>query len=83
MDFTSEPASGSVTATALMASPETMRGSQALICSGDPAFTRCGEAMSVWTSTVTAKPPKVERPSSSASSAVARASSPPPPYSSG
>jgi hypothetical protein len=38
--------------------------------------------MSVCTSTVIAKPLKVERPSSSASSAVARASIAPPPNSS-
>ncbi len=81
--FTSEPASGSVTATAVMASPEIIFGRNRLICSGVPAFTRCGDAMSVCTSTVMAKPPNVERPSSSASSAVALASSPAPPNSSG
>ena len=41
MDFTSDPASGSVTATAAMSSPEMMPGRYFLICPGDPAFTRC------------------------------------------
>ena len=50
---------------------------------GGTVSARWGEAISVWTSTVTEKPPKVERPSSSASTAVAIASIALPPYSSG
>ena len=48
-----------------------------------PKRTRCGLAMSVWTSTVMAKPPWVERPTSSASTTEARASRPDPPSASG
>src|SRR5262245_15237833 len=48
-----------------------------------PKRSRCGLAMSVWTSTVMAKPPCVERPTSSASTTEARASRPAPPSSSG
>src|SRR6187551_2618608 len=48
-----------------------------------PKRIRCGLAMSVCTSTVMAKPPWVERPTSSASTTDARASSPAPPSASG
>ena len=63
----SEPAPGSVTATAEIFSPEVIDGIQRAFCSGVPAFSRCGDAMSVCTRTVAEKPPKVERPTSSAS----------------
>jgi hypothetical protein len=43
----------------------------------------CTDAISAWTSAVTATPPKVERPSSSASTTEPKASSSLPPYCAG
>ena len=83
IERTSEPASGSVTATAVIFSPATMAGMYRSSCACEPAFMRCGEAMSVCTSTVTANPPNDERPSSSASSAVPSKFISAPPYFSG
>jgi hypothetical protein len=80
---TSEPASGSVTATAVISSPAITRGMYRESWSGVPKRARWGDAMSVCTRTVIANPPKVERPSSSASTTDARASSSVPPYSTG
>ncbi len=77
---TSDPAPGSVTATAAIFSPEVIDGIQRAFCSGVPAFSRCGEAMSVWTRTVAENPPKVERPASSASTTLDITFSPAPPY---
>ncbi len=57
MPFTSEPASGSVTATAVMTSPEMMRGIQRARCASVPPLKTWTEAMSVWTSAVMATPP--------------------------
>ena len=56
MPFTSEPASGSVTATAVIARPAMISGIQRAFCAGVPAFAMCTEAMSVCTSTVMATP---------------------------
>ena len=83
MPFTSEPASGSVTAMAQITLPATISGIQRSRCAWLPALKTCTEAMSVWTSAVMAKPEKVERPSSSASTTVASVSSSEPPYSAG
>ena len=74
IDATSEPASGSVTATAVISSPRWTAGSQRAFCSADPAFSRCGLAMSVWTSTVITKPPEVERDSASWNTTFVRTS---------
>jgi hypothetical protein len=57
MPATSEPASGSVTATAHTFSPRINGGRYRSSCCGVPKLARCGEAMSVCTVTVTAKPP--------------------------
>jgi hypothetical protein len=57
MPFTSEPASGSVTATAVMTSPAMMPGIHRARCSSVPPLNTCTEAMSVWTSAVIATPP--------------------------
>src|SRR5438128_1453524 len=67
MPFTSDPASGSVTAIAVMVRPAMMSGRYRALCSAEPKLAMCTEAISAWTSAVTATPPKVERPSSSAS----------------
>src|SRR3954447_22206694 len=75
MPATSEPAPGSVTPTAVMVLPARMPGRYFSSWRLVPKRTRCGLAMSVWTSTVMAKPPCVERPTSSASTTEARASS--------
>ncbi len=56
MPFTSEPASGSVTATAVMTSPETMPGIHFAFWASVPALNTWTEAMSVWTSAVMATP---------------------------
>ena len=81
--FTSEPASGSVTATAVMARPATISGIQRAFCAGEPPFAMCTEAMSVCTRMVIAAPEKVERPSSSASTTEPSVSISEPPYSAG
>jgi hypothetical protein len=65
MAATSEPASGSVMATAVIRSPRTMPGSHRRFWASDPLWTRCGLAMSVCTSTVMTNPPEVERDSAS------------------
>jgi hypothetical protein len=57
MPATSEPAPGSVMATAVMHSPRVIAGIQRAFCAGVPAWCRCGAAMSVCTSTVMMKPP--------------------------
>jgi hypothetical protein len=44
-------------ATAVIVRPAVMPGIQRCSCSRVPALLRCGEAMSVCTSTVTANPP--------------------------
>ncbi len=83
MLFTSEPASGSVTASAVMVRPAMMSGMKRAFCSADPKFAMWTDAISEWTSAVTATPPKVERPSSSASTTEPMASSSLPPYCAG
>ncbi len=83
MPATSEPAPGSVTPTAVMVSPAKTPGRYFSSWRLVPKRTRCGLAMSVCTSTVMAKPPWVERPTSSASTTEARASRPAPPSASG
>ena len=80
---TSEPASGSVTATAVTSSPAITLRRYFSSCAVEPARTRCGEAMSVCTSTVTTKPPKVERDSASWNTTAVTLSAPAPPYSGG
>ena len=57
MAATSDPASASVTATAVISSPLRIRGRYRAICSGLPYRARCGEAMSVCTRTVMLNPP--------------------------
>src|SRR6478752_569286 len=83
MPATSDPAPGSVTPTAVMVFPAITPGRYFSSWRLVPKRIRCGLAMSVWTSTVMAKPPWVERPTSSASTTDARASSPAPPSASG
>ena len=83
MPATSEPAPGSVTPTAVMVLPAITPGRYFSSWRLVPKRTRCGLAMSVCTSTVMAKPPWVERPTSSASTTEARASRPAPPSASG
>ena len=83
MPATSEPAPGSVTPTAVMVFPAITPGRYFSSWRLVPKRTRCGLAMSVCTSTVMAKPPWVERPTSSASTTEARASRPAPPSASG
>jgi hypothetical protein len=78
---TSEPASGSVMPTAVISSPRVMPGIQRASCSREPAWCRCGLAMSVCTSTVTMKPPKVLVDKASAKTRFVSASAPPPPHS--
>ena len=77
---TTDTYDASVTATAVIVSPAVMPGNQRAFCSGVPAFSRCGEAISVCTSTVAENPPKVDRPTSSASITLDMTSSPAPPY---
>ena len=81
--FTSEPASGSVTATAVIARPATISGIQRAFCAAVPAFAMCTEAMSVCTRMVIAAPENVDRPSSSASTIEPSVSISEPPYSAG
>jgi len=83
MAATSEPASGSLTATAVMHSPRQMAGSQRACCSALPALTRWGLAMSVCTSTVMTAPPLVARASASCHTTLVSMSAPPPPCSAG
>src|SRR5690606_2154302 len=83
MAATSDPASGSVTATAVISSPATTLRIHLSSCALLPAWARCGDAMSVCTSTVAEKPPKPDRPHSSARIAEAMAPCAEPPYSSG
>ena len=73
IEATSEPAPGSVTPTAVMVVPAITPGRYFSSWRLVPKRIRCGLAMSVWTSTVMAKPPWVERPTSSASTTDARA----------
>jgi hypothetical protein len=80
---TSEPAPASVTATAVSVAPLTIPGSQRDFCSSVPALTRCGDAMSVCTSTVTMKPPYVDCDNASANAKLVSASRSAPPYASG
>ena len=79
MPLTSEPASGSVTATAVMTSPAMMPGIHLSFCASLPDRKTWIEAISEWTRAVMATPEKVERPSSSASTTVASASISEPP----
>ena len=79
MPFTSEPASGSVTATAVMTSPEMMPGIHLSFCASLPERKTWMEAISEWTRAVVATPLKVERPSSSANTTVASVSISDPP----
>ena len=83
IDATSEPASGSVTATAVTSSPAITFRRYRSSCAFEPARTRCGEAMSVWSSTVMTKPPNVERASDSWNTTAVTLSAPAPPYSGG
>ena len=55
--FTSEPASGSVMATAVITSPLMMPGIQRARCALVPSWKTCTEAMSVCTSVAMATPP--------------------------
>ena len=81
MPATSEPAPGSDTPTAVMHSPEVMRGMYLAFCAAVPAWCKCGLAMSVCTSTVMMKPAKVDCDKASANTKLAMASAPPPPSS--
>ena len=54
---------------------------QRAFCAALPAWCRCGLAMSVWTSTVMMKPPKVDCDSASAKTRLVSASASPPPCS--
>ena len=82
MPATSEPAPGSVIATAVIVLPAVMPGIQRAFCAALPAWCRCGLAMSVWTSTVMMKPPKVDCDSASAKTRLVSASASAPPCSS-
>ena len=79
MPATSDPAPGSLMPTAVMVRPSITPGMYFASCSGVPAWCRCGLAMSVWTSTVMMKPPKVDCDKASANTrlVIASASAPP------
>ena len=70
---------GGAAVDAVTMSPRTMPGSQRAFCASVPALTRCGDAMSVCTSTVTTNPPYVERDSASVKTKLPTASTPEPP----
>ena len=79
MPATSDPAPGSVIATAVTVVPAVMPGIQRAFCAALPAWCKCGLAMSVWTSTVMMKPPKVDCDRASAKTRLVSASAPAPP----
>jgi hypothetical protein len=80
MPATSEPAPGSVMPTAVIVRPAITPGMYCASCAGLPAWCRCGLAMSVCTSTVMMKPPKVDCDSASANTRLVSASASAPPY---
>ncbi len=75
----SEPVPGSVMASAHTVSPRAMAGSHRRFCASVPKRTSQGDDMSVWTTTLKAKPPERPRASSSASTTDMAKSAPPPP----
>ncbi len=84
MPATSEPAPGSVIATAVIVRPAVIPGMYFSAPSAPvPAWCRCGLAMSVWTRTVMMKPPKVDCDSASAKTRLVSASASAPPCSAG
>jgi len=81
MLFTSDPASGSVTAMAVITSRDMIPRIQRIFCAAEPASATSTDAMSVCTSTVIVTPENVDRPSSPASTMTASSSISAPPYS--
>ena len=65
--------------TAVILRPAITSGMYLSSCAALPAWCRCGLAMSVWTSTVMMKPPKVDCDSASANTRLVSASASAPP----